>query len=148
MNNPYIEKIVRLVERAGDSARFQRVERETEELLAHAKVQVDKVIADALVKSDQLITSAHAARVAFEKKDTSWEPGIGNEVVVDGNGNVESVVLTNVTVVLSRSNKRASRIVISTEDGRSLEITHSGSATVSSEGGKGHLVPISKRSVS
>jgi dsDNA-specific endonuclease/ATPase MutS2 len=128
MKSPYLKKIVAFIEKVGDSERYQRVEAETEQLLSQAKVQVDRIIVEASTKSDQLVKSAHAARIAFTKE---WEPSEGDQISLDEDGALESLQLTDVTVSIARKGKRSSEIIVSTRDGKSVKILHTGSATVS-----------------
>lgn len=142
MKSPYLKKIVAFIEKVGDSERYQRLEAETEHLIAQAKVQVDKVVAEASERSDQLVKSAHAARTAFVKQ---WSPTAGDHITVDEQRVLESLALTDVTVSISRKGKRSSEIKISTRDGREVTISHTGAGTVVESAGSEYPVKPRKR---
>lgn len=130
MRNPYLAKLVALAERLGDSERFKRVERETEKLIADAKVKVDLILAESATKSEQLVRAAHVAKEAYQKGSLPWQPAKGDHLSLDEEGAFEALHLTDVTVSIEKSGKRGSKIVISTKDGASMEIRHSGSASI------------------
>lgn len=142
MRNPYLKKLVAFIEKVGDSERFQRLERETDEMIANAKVQIDRVFHEAVAKSDQMIHSAHAARTAFLKE---WKPAEGDHIAIGEENTLESLALTDVSVTIVRSSKRASKIVVTTRDGRSVEVLHSGSASVAPAGEAGYPIKPKKR---
>lgn len=140
MTNRYLLKLVAAIEHLGDSARFQRLERETDEMIAHAKVKVDRILAEASLKSDQLAYAAHTARLAYLGRDHEWVPAEEDSIVVDGQGALVSLQLTGVIVGISRSSKKGSTITITTPDERTITIAHTGSATLAPEGDLGYPV--------
>lgn len=142
MKSPYLKKIVAFIEKVGDSERYQRLEAETDHLIDQAKIQVDRVIAEASVKSDHLVKSAHAARMAFIKE---WSPAPGDHIAIDEKNALESLSLNDVTVEITRKGKRFSEILLTTRDGKSVTIVHTGTATVSAVDGAEYPVKPRKR---
>jgi hypothetical protein len=146
MTNRYLLKLVASIERLGNSARFQRLERETNEMIEHAKANVDNLIAEASMKSEKLAYATHAARLAYLGRETEWVAAEGDAIQVHGKNTLESLQLTGVKVTISRSGTRMSKIIITTPDDFIVEIAHTGSATLLPEDGLGY--PLTTMTVS